>query len=67
VIRYHGEVWWIGLTSGTALLIGIIRYMSDIPENLNGLFVEIHNYHVEPKWSPLVYILSALSLGLSSI
>lgn len=55
----------MGVTGGTALLIGIIRYVSDFPENLNGLFAEIHAYHVEPKWSPLVYILSALSLGLS--
>ena len=63
--RYRGEVWWMGVTGGTALLIGIIRYASDFPENLNGLFAEIHAYHVDPKWSPLVYILSALSLGLN--
>jgi len=60
---YRGEVWWMLVAGGTGCLIGVIRYAAGFPENIHGLFKEVHSYHVEPKWSPFVITLSALSLA----
>lgn len=53
----------MAVAGGTGFLIGLIRYAAGFPENIHGLFKEVHSYHVDSKWSPFVITLSALSLG----
>eukprot|EP00606_Chrysophyceae_sp_TOSAG23-5_P000118 GSChrysophyteH2.ASY1.ANO1.959.1 assembled CDS len=60
---YKGKLWWILVPTLTGLVIGIIRWRAEYPYNLPGLFAEIRDYHVEPKWSPYTFILSAMSLA----
>ncbi len=60
---YNGEKYWIFITTATGFLIGLIRWTFSYPDNLPGIFKEIQTYHVEPKWAPVTYLISALSLG----
>ena len=59
---YNGEIYWSGITSGSGLLIGLLRYAFRYPDDLPGLFEEISSGYVVPEWSPLTYLLSLISL-----
>ena len=58
-----GKNYWIAITACTGLLVGTLRYLLSFPDNLPGLFKEINECHVEPKWAPLTCCLSAISLA----
>ena len=59
---YHGELYWIGISSGSGLLIGLIRYAFQYPDNLPSIFEEISSGYVHPEWSILTFLLSLISL-----
>ena len=58
-----GQLYWIGVTTGTGLLVGLIRWISSFPENIDGLFKEINNYHVDYRYCVQTYFLSIISLA----
>lgn len=60
---YTGELHWIAITTCTGFCVGLLRWAFEYPENMPGIFQEITSCHVDPKWSPLTYLLSAISLG----
>ncbi len=43
--------------------MGMIRWAFSYPETLPGIFQEILTCHVDPKWSPLTFVISAISLA----
>jgi hypothetical protein len=59
---YTGKKWWIGVSGGAGLLVGIIRYAVAYPRNLPGLFKDIHDFHVHPDWAPVTFLISTISL-----
>lgn len=60
---YNGKKYWIAITVGTGFTIGVIRWAFSYPDNLPGIFKDINTFHVEPKWTPITYFISALSLA----
>jgi len=60
---YGGQLYWAIITTSAGLLIGLIRYSVNYPDDLPGLFQEIHSYHVNYKWAPFTILLSAISLA----
>lgn len=60
---YSGEKYWILISGGAGLLIGLIRYATSYPDNLPGIFKDIQVFHVEPKWAPVTFIISLISLS----
>ena len=60
---YNGEKWWVLVTGGAGLAVGVIRWLFSYPDNLPGIFKDIKSFHVEPKWIPLTYCISAISLA----
>ena len=59
---YTGKKWWIAVSGGAGLLVGLIRYGFSYPQSLPGLFKDIHDFHVHPTWAPLTFLISAISL-----
>jgi H+/Cl- antiporter ClcA len=51
------------VSGGAGLLVGIIRYAVKYPRNLPGLFKDIHDFHVEPEWAPVTFLISVISLA----
>lgn len=43
--------------------MGLIRWGFAFPDDLPGIFKEISAYHVDPHHSPLVVVISAISLA----
>ena len=58
-----GKPYWMAVTTGGGLLVGLIRWMTEYPDSVPGIFRDINDYHVEPKWSPITFLVSAVSLS----
>jgi H+/Cl- antiporter ClcA len=51
------------VVGGAGLLIGLIRFAVNYPDDLPGLFKEIYYYHVDAKWAPWTLLISTISLS----
>lgn len=60
---YNGQLWWIAVPAGAGLVVGLIRYASSFPDNIDGMFKEIQTLHVDYKWCPYTYVISLISLS----
>lgn len=60
---YNGKKYFIAIVGGAGFTIGVIRWAFSYPDNLPGIFKDIQSFHVDPKWIPITYLISALSLG----
>jgi hypothetical protein len=60
---YTGKLYWIPLSGGAGLIVGLMRYFFSYPDNLPGFFKEIRDCYVNPRWVCLTYIISAISIG----
>lgn len=60
---YAGKTYYIIITGGTGLLVGLLRYVSKYPETVPGIFKEINECHVSPKTAPYTVLFSAMSLA----
>lgn len=60
---YSGQMFWVGVTAGAGLIVGLCRWLSSFPDSNDGLFKEINNYHVDHKFSIQTYFLSIISLS----
>jgi H+/Cl- antiporter ClcA len=60
-----GRWWWVGVTTGAGLLIGIIKRIPLVhfPKQPKGLFSEVKELHVEPKEGPGIALVSCVSLA----
>ena len=58
-----GKPYYILITGGAGLIVGLLRYFLKYPETIEGLFKEIGNYRVEPSIAPATILISAISLG----
>lgn len=59
---YKGEKYWIAISGGAGLGIGIFRYVTKFPRSLPGIFKEIEDMHVDWRWSIHTYLISMASL-----
>ena len=48
---------------GSGFLVGVLRYMMNYPEQVDGLFKEINTYHVDWTIAPQTIFLSLISLA----
>ncbi|MGH1550745.1 chloride channel protein [Leifsonia poae] len=57
-----GEWWWIAVTAGAGLLVGLLRALTRLPEKTPGLIADIETAEVEPKLVPGILLVSTASL-----
>lgn len=60
--KYAGKKYWILITFGTGVLVGVIRWVSAYPDDRPGVFKEVNDCHVDPKHVPLTVLISLISL-----
>ena len=60
---YHGDVTWIGIIALSGFVVGTLRWLSQIPDDLPGFYEEIVKAEGNPTWFVVMYLLVALSLG----
>jgi hypothetical protein len=59
----YSQNYWILVTTGSGLLVGMIRWGLKYPDGLPGFFKEVNSCHVDPHHAPATIILSAISIA----
>jgi H+/Cl- antiporter ClcA len=58
-----GNLWWVGVTAGAGLLVGVLRRFLRVPAKLPGTLKEIKDKRVEPSTVPAAVAVSLVSLA----
>jgi H+/Cl- antiporter ClcA len=59
---FDGHLWWVGVTAGAAILVGVLRRVFRVPANLPGTLKELKDQRVEPANVPGAVVVSLVSL-----
>ena len=59
---FGGHWWWIAVTAAAGLLVGLLRRLTRLPEDVPGLFDDLRAGHVDPGLVPGTVAVSVLSL-----
>lgn len=58
-----GEWWWIAVTTGTGVVVGILRYVLKLPDKLPSFIEDLKEQHVQVEWVLPIVLTSAVSLA----
>jgi H+/Cl- antiporter ClcA len=59
---FDGSLWWVGVTAGAGVLVGLLRRFLRVPAKLPGTLEEIKAQRVDPSTAPAAAAVSLLSL-----
>jgi H+/Cl- antiporter ClcA len=57
-----GQWWWVAATAGAGVVVGFLRRLMRLPEQIPGLIDDLKAGHVEPRLVPGIVAVSAVSL-----
>ena len=57
-----GSLWWVAVTAGAGIVVGLLRRAFRMPEHQAGLIKELQDERVEPSGVPGTVAVSAVSL-----
>jgi H+/Cl- antiporter ClcA len=57
-----GSLWWVGVTAGAGVLVGVLRRAFRVPVKLPGTVEELKERRVEPSIAPRAVAVSLVSL-----
>ena len=60
---FNGSLWWVGVTAGAGLLVGVLRRVFRVPVKLAGTVKELKDQRVEPSTVPGAVAVSLVSLA----
>ena len=59
---FGGHWWWVAVTAAAGVVVGLLRRLTRLPEQVPGLFDDLKSGHVEPRLVPGIVAVSAVSL-----
>src|SRR5215510_9128851 len=59
---FDGSLWWVAVTTGAGVLVGVLRRVFRLPPKLAGTIKEIKDQRVEPSTVPGAFAVSLVSL-----
>ena len=59
---FDGSLWWVAVTAGAGVLVGVLRRAFRLPVKLPGVVRELKAHHVEPSTVPGGVVVSLVSL-----
>ena len=60
---FDGSLWWVAVTAGAGLLVGVLRRVFRVPAKLAGTVQELKEQRVEPSTVPAAIAVSLVSLA----
>lgn len=57
-----GHAYYIAVTTGAGLIVGLLRFYARVPNNQTGFFKEIKDGHVDLRVAPWTFLISTISL-----
>ena len=65
---FGGHWWWVAVTAAAGVVVGLLRRLTRLPEEVPGVFAELHAEHVDLALVPGTVAASVVSLiGGSSV
>jgi H+/Cl- antiporter ClcA len=59
---FGGDWWWVGVTAGAGVVVGLLRKVTHLPSQIPGLIQELEQGRVDPRPVPAIVAVSAVSL-----
>jgi H+/Cl- antiporter ClcA len=59
---FGGHWWWIAITTAAGAVVGLLRRLTQLPDQTPGLVADLHDGHVDPRLVPGIVVISAVSL-----
>jgi H+/Cl- antiporter ClcA len=59
---FGGELWWVAVTAGAGLVVGVLHKVTRLPASTPGLIADLKSEHIEAKHVPGILAVSAASL-----
>ena len=59
---FGGHWWWVAVAAAAGAVVGLLRRLTRLPEEVPGLFEDLKTEHVDPGLVPGVAVVSAVSL-----
>ena len=59
---FGGHWWWIAVTAAAGVVVGLLRRLTRLPEEIPGLIGDLQEQHVNPRLVPGIVVVSAVSL-----
>ncbi len=59
---FGGQWWWIAVTAGAGVVVGLLRSLTKLPARIPGLIADIEGAHVDTGLVPGIVAVSAVSL-----
>ena len=59
---FGGHWWWVAVAAAAGVVVGLLRRLTRLPEEVPGLFEDLKTEHVDPGLVPGVAVVSAVSL-----
>src|SRR5262245_7622189 len=59
---FGGDWWWVAVTAGAGVVVGLLRSWTKLPAKFPGLVAELQTAHVDSALVPGIVAVSAVSL-----
>jgi H+/Cl- antiporter ClcA len=59
---FAGHWWWVAVTAAAGVVVGVLRRLTRLPEDVPGLFEDLRAGRVDPRLVPGTMAVSAVSL-----
>ncbi len=59
---FGGHWWWVAVAAGAGVVVGLLRRLFRVPEDVPGLIADLSTEHVNPRLVPGIVAVSAVSL-----
>jgi H+/Cl- antiporter ClcA len=59
---FDGHWWWVAVTAGAGIVVGLLRRLTRLPEDVPGFFDDVRAGRVDPRLVPGTVAISAVSL-----
>ena len=59
---FGGHWWWVAVAAAAGVVVGLLRRLTRLPQEVPGLFEDLKTEHVDPGLVPGVVAVSAVSL-----
>ena len=59
---FGGHWWWVAVAAAAGVVVGLLRRLTRLPQEVPGLFEDLQTEHVDPGLVPGVVAVSAVSL-----
>lgn len=59
---FGGHWWWVAVAAAAGVVVGLLRRLTRLPEQVPGLFEDLKTEHVDPGLVAGVAVVSAVSL-----